>query len=92
MIHQETVPSRKSLLTRQPAQQNRWVEQDATDEREFLRIPDAAKRWPFSEAFLRKKILRKEIPYHKVDRCVWLRRSDIEAFIEHGRVEARAAV
>jgi hypothetical protein len=59
-----------------------------TNRREFLRVHEVAGEYPFSIAFLRKLILRRSLPFHKVGRAVWLKRGDLESLIAAGRVEA----
>lgn len=61
------------------------MEQD----KEYLRVHEAAGLYPFSMPFLRKLIWRRMIPVYRVGRCVWLKRAEIEDFIASGRIEAQ---
>ena len=52
----------------------------------YIRLKQACKRFPVSEAQLRKLVLNRKIPYYKVGRLVYLAESDLEAMFLIGRV------
>lgn len=56
----------------------------------LLTIAEAAERLNVKERFIRGLISGKRIPYSKVGHYVRIHESDLEAFIEAGRVEAQS--
>lgn len=55
----------------------------------LLRLSECAERTGLKVSTWRAKILRREIPYHKIGRAVRVAESDLLALIEAGRVPAR---
>jgi len=53
-----------------------------------LTVEEAAEYMNTSVRFVRRLIADRRIPFHKVGRHVRLKRSDVDAFIDAGRVEA----
>lgn len=60
-------------------------------ERKYLKVPEAADYLNTSVRFVRRLIEERRIAFHKVGRHVRLCLTDLEAFAEAGRVDARRA-
>lgn len=58
---------------------------------ELLDVPEGANAYHVTQSTVRSWILNKKIPYVKLGRRVFLRRKDVEAFIERSVVPAREA-
>ena len=55
----------------------------------LLTLREAAERSGFRESTWRSWILRRRVPYHKVNRSVRIAEADLEQMIEQARVPAR---
>jgi excisionase family DNA binding protein len=53
----------------------------------FVGVTEAAQQSGMSEAWWRQRILRREIPFHKIGRRVLIDVEDIRRLLENGRVE-----
>lgn len=54
----------------------------------FLRLKAVPKKYPLSEAWLRKAVFLGRLPVHRVGRSVFLKEEDILDLFERGRAEA----
>ncbi len=55
----------------------------------LLTLREAAERTGFRESTWRSWVLRRKVPYHKVNRSVRIAEADLEQMIEQARVPAR---
>jgi excisionase family DNA binding protein len=55
---------------------------------EHLTVAQAADYMSVTERFVRRLIADRRIPFHRLGRLVRLKKTDIDAFIDAGRVEA----
>lgn len=60
-------------------------------EREHFSVPEAAEYLSTSVRFIRRLVADRRVPFYKVGRHVRLKRADLEAFVQAGRVDAITA-
>lgn len=60
-------------------------------EQEHFSVPEAAEYLSTSIRFIRRLVADRRVPFYKVGRHVRLKRADLEAFVQAGRVEAITA-
>lgn len=57
----------------------------------YLTLQQAAEAYPaFSPRLLRRLVQERRIPFSRAGRCIVLAEADIEAYLEHNRVEPLA--
>ena len=57
----------------------------------LLTLREAAERTGFRESTWRSWVLRRRVPYHKVNRSVRIAEADLEKMIEQARIPAQEA-
>ena len=63
------------------------MEQISSVEKDFLTVREAAAYTGYAESYLRKMVMRKQIPYYKVSsRAIRFSKSDLVAFLSKCRV------
>jgi excisionase family DNA binding protein len=60
-----------------------------TDEDQLLDLDQAARYLATSARHVRRLVAERRLAHHKVGKFVRFRRSDLDGFVESGRVEAR---
>lgn len=53
-----------------------------------LTVPEAAERANLTERMVRRLVLERRIPHHKLGVHVRIMESDLDAFVEAGRIDA----
>ncbi|WP_254563184.1 helix-turn-helix domain-containing protein [Dyadobacter diqingensis] len=86
---EELSAQNQMILDRLDRMEKRNLNEHYLDKDEFMRLEPAADYLGIKVSTLRSYINKRVIPYHKRSTMIYLKKSDLNEYIEQGRVEKK---